>query len=600
MSPPTLEVEGLEVEGLAVRVNDGPSIVEDVSFSLARGEILGVVGESGSGKTTTALALLGFAQSGARITAGRVTIAGTDILKLGPKQLRAARGQMISYVPQDPGASLDPSMRIGKALEERFGDDPPTDRADRVRKAMAYARLPSDDAFLRRYPFQLSGGQQQRLLIAMALLRHPPVVVFDEPTTGLDMVTQAALLEQIAELRRAIGFTGVYVSHDIAVVSQVCDRIAVMYAGRLIELGEASEVLRQPSHPYTVGLLEGAPDVAVPRQLRGVGGEPVGVGEWPAGCAYAPRCPMCRPECTAALPPIVEVANQHLSRCIRSAEVPAPTVLPLHQSEARISEPPLLAVSDLRLSHRQGHHEVIAAENVSFKVGRGECVALVGESGSGKTTIARAIVGLHPPDRGHIWLDGEQIPAVARERSRATRRRLQVVFQNPFESLNPRHTVADAVIGPAMQLRNLSKRDARDAMLDALGSVRLARQYAERYPAELSGGERQRVAIARALVAEPDALVCDEITSALDLSVQASVLTLVQELQATRGLSLLFITHDLGLVSSVAQRVLVLDRGELCEQGSVEQVLRSPTHEYTRALVDATPTMPERALHELS
>jgi len=586
----------LRADGLRIETERGAPIVESASFGLDRGEVLGIVGESGSGKTTTALALLGFAADGVRIAGGTVTVAGRELTGRPEAEIRPLRGSVISYVPQDPSVALNPSMRVGTLIGEILRTHAP-DRndAETVRAALRNLQLPADDAFLRRFPHQLSGGQQQRLAIAMALAAAPAVAVLDEPTTGLDVVTQARVLEEVKRLREASGISVVYVSHDLAVVAGIADRIAVMYAGSIVEIGSTSEILHRPRHPYTHGLISSIPDHAVPRRLRGIPGVAVGVGERPTGCRFAPRCPRRVEACETAIPALLQVAPGHDVRCIRAGDAP-PVAL---EAAVRMREaaPPILSVRDLRAGYRSRAGEVVAADGVSFDVRRGECVALVGESGSGKTTIARVLVGLHKPDGGRIELDGRPLAATARARSREERRRLQVVFQNPYDSLNPRQTVETAIAGPLRFFGISHGRPARVEVAELLAKVRLPERLMHRYPAELSGGERQRVAIARALAAGPSLLVCDEITSALDVSVQAAVLEVLSDLRKELGLALIFISHDLGVVASISDRLLVLDRGRLCESGPVDDVLRSPEDPYTRRLLDSAPTLPVLAAH---
>jgi peptide/nickel transport system ATP-binding protein len=585
----------LSVDGLRVELASGDAVIEDVSLAVAPGEILGLVGESGSGKTTTALALLGYARPGIRIVEGVIGIAGEQVDVRRESLARRLRGRLVSYVPQDPGASLNPALRIGRAIQDMLDEHAADREVGSVESALAGVHLPASEEFVRRYPHQLSGGQQQRVTIALALVCEPPLVVLDEPTTGLDVVTQARVLDEVSRLRRERGLAMVYVSHDLAVVAQVADRIAVMYAGRIVEEGPAAVVLAEPRHPYTRGLIASIPDHVTPRRVRGMPGIAVGVGEHPVGCAFAPRCPQKVARCEAELPPLEEAGGSRRVRCFEWRRTPSLELAERASPRPASAAKSLLAVEGLRAEHGGRFAPVVAADDVSFDVAAGECVALVGESGSGKTTIARCIAGLHPPAAGRILLDGEALAAMAKSRERDQRRRIQIVFQNPYDSLNPRHRVSDAVSRPARVLRELSQEQAMREVAALLERVRLPARVARRFPAELSGGERQRVAIARALAAHPDLLVCDELTSALDVSVQAAVLELLGELRADLGLSLLFISHDLGVVASVADRVLVLDRGMICEEGPVERLLQSPEHPYTRQLIDAAPRLPDRA-----
>jgi peptide/nickel transport system ATP-binding protein len=580
----------LAVDNLRIELLSGEPVVEDVSFRVGHGEVLGLVGESGSGKTTTALALLGYARPGIRIAAGTIEVAGTRLSGLSETAVRRYRGRLISYVPQDPAAALNPSVRVGDQVGKMVGRSAETEQ--RVGEALELVQLPSSSDFRRRFPHQLSGGQQQRIAIAAALVCRPSVVLMDEPTTGLDVVTQANLLAQVRRLQRELGFAIVYVSHDLAVVATIADRIVVMYAGRVVEDGPAPQILSEPHHPYSLGLLSSVPDPCEPRQLRSIPGIAVGIGDRPPGCAFAPRCTQRVAACEESVPPLARTAGARFVRCIEWHRTPALVLESRSPSSVTRAAPTaLLAVSELRAEHRGRGSTVVAAAQVSFGITGGECLALVGESGSGKTTIARCVAGLHAPAGGRILLEGKPLAPLAGNRTREDRRRIQIVFQNPYDSLNPRHRIADSIARPARVLRGLRRKEAETAVAELLERVRLPARLAERFPAELSGGERQRVAIARALAASPDLVVCDEITSALDVSVQAAVLELLAELRAELGLALLLITHDLGVVASVADRVVVLENGLVCEQGAVLPLLSHPEHEYTQRLVAAAPTL---------
>lgn len=384
----------------------------------------------------------------------------------------------------------------------------------------------------------------------------------------------------------------VYVSHDLAVVSQVADRIAVMYGGRIVEEGSTVEVLSSSRHPYTRGLLAAVPDHLAARRLHGIPGVAVGVADRPEGCAYAPRCPLATEQTRCEQPPHEEVSPGHFVRCFEWRRVEAASPLGVVRVFDSQEKPaPLLAVEDLEAVHRSHHDRVVAAAGISFSVAPGECLGLVGESGSGKTTIARCVIGLHQPTDGRILLDGQPLAPRAKDRTREQRRRCQIVFQNPYESLNPLRRVGDQVAHAARLLRGLGAKEARAESLRLLELVRLPAQTADRFPRELSGGERQRIAIARAAVTQPDLIVCDEITSALDVSVQGAVIELLADLRATFDLSLLFITHDLGVVASIADRVIVLDRGRICEEGPVERVFHAPTSPRARELLESAPRL---------
>lgn len=584
----------LGLRGLRVEAHSGAPIVEDVSLDVEPGEVLGVVGESAAGKTTTALALLGYTQAGTRIMSGELTVSGERLRLVEPSVTRSLRGRVLSYVSQSPATALNPSMRVGDFIGDLLRAHSSDERSGiNVQGYFERVGLPAQRSFLRRYPHQLSGGQQQRVCLAAAMACRPLVLILDEPTTGLDVVTQAKIIEELGRLRHENFISMIYITHDLAVLAQIADRIAVMYAGRIVETAAAKDLLRGPRHPYTQGLLDSIPDHVRPRVPQPMSGIAVAVDERPNGCAFAPRCEMCTSECKEHVPVLAELTPGHRVRCIHA-----------HRASGHIrqsAEPPkrqsgpdgeaVLMVSQLTAEYRSGSLRVVAADRVSLTVGHGECVALVGESGSGKTTIARAIAGLHPIAGGEVRLFGRPLAPAARLRSVDQRGSIQLVFQNPSGALNPRHSVRSAVARPARLLRGLTVAEA-DAEVDRiLDRVQIPRRLANRYPAELSGGERQRVAIARALAAKPSVIVCDEITSALDVSVQATVLDLLSEMREELRLALLLITHDLGVVASVADRVVVLAEGVVREEGTVDAILRAPRAAYTRRLIAAAPSI---------
>jgi peptide/nickel transport system ATP-binding protein len=579
-------VSVLRAANLRVELSNGDAIIDSVDLELQPGEILGLVGESGSGKTTTALSIFGYNTAPQKMTRGEIVIAGRELRT--KREFQEARGELVSYVPQNPGTALNPSLRIGDAVLDMVREPREGRNASALLQRVG---LPADRDFARRYPHQLSGGQQQRVCIAASLAPNPVVVVLDEPTTGLDVVTQDRILKELLRLRDEEHVAMLYITHDLAVVAQIATRIAVMYAGHIVEQGPAAEILYRPRHPYTRGLMAATPDHLRPRALEAMPGTAVGVGERPPGCPFAPRCPQRQPHCEIELPPPEQIDRNHYVRCFEWRSTPAVGWVPFVPKAPPAGAAPLLMVDGLGAEHRSGRERVVAAEDISFQVDSHGCVALVGESGSGKTTIARAIAGLHPPSHGQIVLDGDTLQPLARKRSVEQRRRIQIVFQNPAEALNPRHSVADEIARPARLLQGMNSRAAAAEVDRLLEAVRLPARIARRYPRELSGGERQRVAIARALAAGPDLLVCDEITSALDVSVQAVVLELLRELRREFGVSMIFISHDLGVVATIAEQVLVLNEGVICERGATSEVLGSPQHPYTQRLLDAAPSL---------
>ena len=591
-----IQQQVLTARGLRVSLADGTQVIEGVDLTLSPGEIVGLVGESGSGKTTTALSLFGYYERGLQGSPEAITINGVEMTDA--QAFRRARGQMISYVPQVPGVALNPSMRVGDAVRDIIVAHPGGDVGARrsVEELLEIVGLPAASSFAARYPHQLSGGQQQRVCIAIAMAGDPAVVVLDEPTTGLDVVTQAKVLEELRRLRDEQGTAMLYITHDLAVVSQVADRIAVMYAGRIVEQGPSDEVLQRPQHPYTRGLVLSTPDHARPRELETISGQAVGLRDRSEGCAFAPRCPQRVAECEQATPDLVEHRPTHASRCFRWQQTAPPVrklLATFEQSAARPAGEPVLSVDDVSAQHGTGGRSVVVAHDISFDLAPGSCTALVGESGSGKSTLARVIAGLHAPESGVVRLGDDVLAGLARKRSVDQRRRVQLIFQNPTEALNPRHTVLQSVGRPVHMFQRLGPSETRAEVERLLASVKLPASTADSYPGELSGGEKQRVALARALAAKPDVLLCDEITSALDVSVQAAVLELLRELQRTTGVALLFITHDLGVTATIAEEVLVLKEGRICERGATRDVLGNPQHPYTQSLLRAAPSLRE-------
>ena len=453
---------------------------------------------------------------------------------------------------------------------------------------MRAVNLPSTKQFLRSYPHQLSGGQQQRVVIAIAFACRPRLIVLDEPTTGLDVTTQRYILEKINEMAAGYGASAVYVSHDLPAVAQVASKTAVMYAGRIVEVASTAKLFREPRHPYSAGLLKAAPSADETNRLVGIEGRPPRPGHWPSGCSYAPRCPRAQEDCRGQEPRLAPVEGDSLVRCLHPIPLEGAAALAL--TAAPRPEPldgTAVQVSELIAGY--GPKEIL--HDLAFGVPRGECTAIVGESGSGKTTLARCLVGLHSDWKGQITLNGQPLRKGAREREHEQLRRMQYIFQNPFGSLNPTMTVIENVEEPLRHFERLSPRDRRRKALDILDTVHLGQDFADILPSSISGGERQRVAVARALVVEPEVLVCDEITSALDVSVQALLIEQLRDLQLQRGLTMVFITHNLAVVRSIAQNAIVLQTGTIVEAGPTERVLDDPQHPYTRQLLEDLPRM---------
>lgn len=587
----TTAADVLEVRDLSVRISrTHDSIVDDVHLTVRPGEILGLVGESGCGKTTVGMALLGHTRVGAEFSGGQILVDGRDLTTMGHRELQDLRGGAVAYIPQDPPTALNPSLRIGKQLSEvleAHTDLSKEDQRQRIVQTLEEVALPADAEFLRRYPHQLSGGQQQRVAIAIAFVCRPQVLVCDEPTTGLDVTTQARVLQTIREMCQIHRVAAIYVSHDLAVVSSLADRVAVMYAGRIVETGPREELFDRPKHPYTRRLMRAIPRFEGSRAPQGIPGHAPRPGSHPEGCSFAPRCPLATAECRTHFPSESLVAPNHSVRCFHHDRDLLSEPAQIANTPPDTGTAPILEVRDLVASHGR----VTVLHGVSLGVAAGECLALVGESGSGKTTTVRCIAGLHQRYTGAVRLGDEELEHAPRRRTAEQRRRIQYVFQNPYASLNPRHTVGNAVAVPIRLFHQTEGGALRARVGELLEQVSLPAAAAERYPDELSGGERQRVAIARALAADPTVLLCDEITSALDVSVQATIVELLHRLRTDLGLSLVFVTHNLALIRSIANRVAVMRAGRIVETGIAGQVLDRPADEYTQRLLAHTPQL---------
>lgn len=589
-----VEVSNLRVELTAKLV----PIFEDVSFTLAPGEITGLVGESGCGKSTVAMAMMGYERRGVHLAAGSVRIDGIDILSLTESERRRMRGSSIAYVPQDPATALNPGMRLRKqlleVLEAHDVGGSTAGRLDIVRRRLTEVNLPTDDHFLDRYPHQISGGQQQRVAIAIAFACLPKVLVCDEPTTGLDVSTQGYVLDTIQQLARDYGVATVYVSHDLAVVAQISKSIKVMYSGQIIEAAPVPSAFLHPRHPYTSALISAIPNLDDKSALVSIPGNAPRPTDRGAGCLFATRCSRADERCHDEAPPTTADPPDHMVRCYYPLTEPAapPERTVGKGGAAAVASTPVLEARDVVFQY--GARTVL--RGVSLAIQPGTCLALVGESGSGKTTISRALAGLVAPDSGRVLIFGKPAGALARQRSVEQRKQLQIIFQNPYASLNPRRTIGNSVASPVRFLLGASRGDARDLAAEALRLVALNPVLQDAYPDQLSGGERQRAAIARALICDPDILICDEITSALDVSIQASIVNLLIRLKEERGLALIFVTHNLPLVSSLAEETMVLWNGSVVEHGPTSAVLRNPQHGYTRSLLADTPQLrPETA-----
>ena len=579
-------------------------ILRNIDLAIGEGETIGLVGESGCGKSTLALAMMGYLKSGLRVLEGESLFRGGNVFDMDKRALEDIRGGELALIPQNAGQSLTPTSRIGRQIDESVKLHTglaKEQRRERVIELLLQVRLPHPEELLQRYPHELSGGQQQRVAIAMALAGEPDVLLLDEPTTGLDVTTQAHILELLRELAAETGTAMVYVSHDLGAIARVSDRIAVMYAGELVLEGPARRVLKQPAHPYARGLLLSIPrlkEAVVPASMPGRPPAPGGAGQ---GCGFADRCPMAEQRCRDERPVLEPTAAHEIVRCHfheRVEQLPPPEP-PKRPDRSSLDETDIiLRLDNVAISYakpgivdqilRRQPDVTPTVDNIDLTIRRGETVGLVGESGSGKSTILRAIAGLWPPQSGTItYAEAESLNTSVDERSNDLLRRVQLIFQNPDASLNPRHTVAEILTQPLKLYFGLGGDELRERIVALLERVRLRADYLERLPSQLSGGEKQRVAVARAFAAEPELVLCDEVTSALDVSVQAAVLDLLTQLQSDQRTTYVFVSHDLAVVRVLADRVAVLYQGRLCEVGPSKNVYRFPSHPYTEVLLGA-------------
>jgi peptide/nickel transport system ATP-binding protein len=573
MSEPFLSVHDLHVHfpkgPAAVRAVDG------VSFDLAAGEALAIVGETGSGKTSIGRALLGLHPPGS--TWGSIRLAGRELTGLSEEAWRPLRWRRIAMAVQSAGTAFDPVYRIGEQIAEPLREHLElSSEAAAARAGVLAERVGLEPRHLRAYPHQLSGGEKQRALLAMALSCEPEVLIVDEPTSGQDVLSRARLIDLLRQVRDEKGLTLILISHDLAAAAQVAERVAVLYAGKLAEVGAARQVLEGPRHPYTWGLLNAYPNMTTARDLRGIRGHSPDPSDPPPGCRFHPRCTQAVNLCRQAEPPLVQVGGRLLACHLGGRQT-------------------LLQARDLRKafsSNGQGER-VTAVQRASLEVYEGEVLALVGETGSGKTTLGRLLVGLLEADAGRVVFEGQDLAAVDGRARKALRRRIQFVAQDPFDAISPRLTVAEIVREPLDVQRLGTTAERIEKAHRCLRAVGLEPEptFLGRRAHELSGGQLQRVAIARALVLDPKLIVADEPVSMLDASEQAKVINLLKEIQNERGMGLLLVSHDLALVRKVADRILVMRQGEIIEGGPVSHVVTQPAHAYTRALLQAAPAL---------
>jgi peptide/nickel transport system ATP-binding protein len=599
---------------VAYKVRNGEVLaVQDVSFDIHRGESFGLVGESGCGKSTVAWSIVNFLGANGFVKRGSINFLGQKLVGTTGEALRRLRGDRIAMVYQDPMQALNPSMRLGDQMKEALTVHRGlTNKRAEARCISMLERVHMADPadVMRRFPHQVSGGQQQRVVIAMALLNSPALLILDEPTTALDVTVEAAVLDLIAELRRDSDTAILFISHNLGVVSRVCNRVGVMYAGEMVEHTDVHSLFAAPQHPYTQGLMRCVPRLGNDRSAKDlypIPGRVPAPGQRPTGCVYAPRCDYARDLCRAEHPPLRQLSDQSFVRCLFSEEIDgaawtppdgpsAPQVAPVTPNDK-----PILIVDSLRKTYRVpgntladviglGEKKFVnAVSNISFSVAKGSTLGIVGESGCGKSTLVRTLIGLEQSSSGTAEFIGFDITGSLDRRDAEIIRSMQMVFQNPDSTMNPSYTVGQQIARPMVRFGTVPRHQIRSEVLRLLHAMRLDESYYDRLPRQLSGGEKQRVGIARTLASRPDLILCDEPVSALDVSVQAAILNLLSEVRQESGATMLFIAHDLSVVRSICDSVAVMYLGEFVEIGPVEAIYTPPHHPYTEALLSAVP-----------
>ena len=602
----------LEIHDLSVSyVNDSieNKAVRNLSLSIKPGEIVGLVGESGCGKSTVAMSIVKYLPAGTRVS-GKILFKGKDILQMKERQLRGLRGNRIAVVYQNPQSALNPSMTVFTQMREIIqlhGNDNRNQVNHRCNEMLEMVRIADTEEVLKRYPHQLSGGMQQRVIIAMALMMKPELLIMDEPTTGLDVTIEAGVLDLIKDLKDQFSTSILFISHNLGVVARLCQRLGVMYAGELVEEAPVIDLFHQPKHPYTFGLMGCIPRKGKKKSadpLWSIPGRVPSLNQLPKHCVFAERCGISEGKCWENIPELFEIREGHRSRCFFPENVNKDNLSKPEVTQSKLDirqvnhKDHALALTDLKvhfavkagmLSLRFKKQTVKALDGVTFEVPACSTVGIVGESGCGKSTMAKAISGIVPITSGLLKLGDVDLIRPVEKRKKGTLQLLQMIFQNPDSTLNPQKTVEEELRRP-LRLFQITDREHEDAVISQLlTAVNLDDGYKHRYPAQLSGGEIQRVAIARAFAGTPQLVICDEPTSSLDVSVQSMVLNLLHQLQTEFGVSLIFISHDLGVVRYISDYIGVIYLGRLAEFGTAEEIFKPPYHPYTEALLSAIP-----------
>jgi peptide/nickel transport system ATP-binding protein len=602
---PLLSVDSVDV---TFEVADGTiRALRDVSLDVRSGETVGIAGESGSGKSTLALAIVRYLDANGRVDAGSITFDGTDLLSASRGQLRSIRGNRIAHVAQNPATALNPSMRVGAQVREaiELHQDPESTAAadERVYEVLDQVNLPDPEGIARRYPHELSGGQQQRALLAVGLSCNPDLLILDEPTTGLDVTTQAKFLDLVEDLKAEYDAGILLITHNLGVIAQIADRVNILYAGEMLETGPVEDVFTEPANPYTQALLATTPEIATNKDVKPIPGRIPELDRIPDGCIFADRCAFATEECRSGDVGMAAVAEDraHESRCLHWEEVVAnPVVAGERERVERTRSEAIMTVSDLRKYYDEGtfvqnllgdHEPVRAVDGVSLTIHESEAVGLVGESGCGKSTLGRTLLKLHAVTDGRIEYDGRDIHDLSKQELNEFHSECQIIFQDPEASLNPSKTVRAIVERPLKLFGDRGPEARDDRVVELLDQVNLGADIVDKRPHELSGGQQQRVGIARAFAADPSLIVLDEPVSSLDVSVQASILNLLEDLCTEYGTSYLLISHDLSVIEALCDRVAVMYLGEIIETGATDRIFDPPYHPYTRALLSSIPSL---------